>query len=127
MLVMSVAMLVTVLPSAQAQYSYAPTNADEQGVKAHYIRYFGSAKDDKGALLPGAMILLYTSGGSYVFVTDDQGRFSSDLPYTSFPENATLKCVKAGFDLVRLSQRPGPQSAPRPTMQVDCTFRQKSG
>jgi hypothetical protein len=116
--------VLTVLPAASAQYAYSPTNPDEL---AHHVRYFGSAKDDKGALLSGALILLYTSSGSFTFVTDEQGRFSSDLPFNTLPENATLKCAKAGFESVRLSQRPGPPSAPRPTMQVDCVFRRKSG
>jgi hypothetical protein len=116
--------MLTVFPAARAQYAYSPTNPDEL---AHHVRYFGSAKDEKGRLLPGALILLYTSGGSFTFVTDEQGRFSSDLPFNTLPENATLKCAKAGFEPVRLSQRPGPPSAPRPTMQVDCVFRQKSG
>jgi hypothetical protein len=42
-----------VLCAAHAQYLFDPSNADEQ---APGIRYFGSAKDDKGILIPGVTV-----------------------------------------------------------------------
>lgn len=117
--------LIALIPSAWGQYSYSPYNPDEQG---HNVRYFGSAKDNRGALIPGVMILLYSRQGSFIFVTDDQGRFHDNLPFAKPPDDATVKCVKTGFEVVQIIRRPGPTGEPRPTVQVDCVLRPaKSG
>jgi hypothetical protein len=110
---------LAVVPSASAQYTYNPANADEQG---NTIRLFGSAKDDKGALLPGVTILLDATSLSYVAVTDEQGRFRVALPKETWaPEKVAPSCFKQGFVLVRVTKRPG--TGPKPTMQVDCVLR----
>lgn len=103
---------------AHAQYTYNPANADE----GPGIRYFGSAKDDKGALLPGVSVLLSTPQLSFLVVTDDQGRFRVNLPLDMRPENVTAKCFKAGLQVVQTSKRPGP-TGPKTTVQVDCVLR----
>ena len=106
------------LQVVHAQYAYNPANADE----SPGIRYFGSAKDDKGALLPGASIMVANPQVSFLFVTDEQGRFRVNVPLNMVPEKVTLKCFKAGFQLVQLNKRLGP-AAPKQTVQVDCVLR----
>lgn len=105
--------------TASAQYSFDPSAADEQGPA---IRYFGSAKDDRGILLPGVSIQIDGPDSVYVFVTDEQGRFRANLPLETVAEKVSVKCFKAGLQLVRVMKRPGPK-APRPTVQVDCILR----
>src|ERR1700722_16786301 len=74
---------------AAAQYDYDPSAADEQGPA---IRYFGSAKDDKGSLLQDVTIELDGNQSAFVFVTDDQGRFRGNLPLGMGSEKVTAKC-----------------------------------
>ena len=110
---------VTVLPwVAAAQYVYNPANADE----GPGIRYFGSAKDDKGALMPGVSVQLASPQLSFLLVTDAEGRFRINLPLDMRADTVTPKCFKAGFELVQINKRPGP-SGPRLTVQVDCVLR----
>jgi hypothetical protein len=103
--------------SASAQYVYDPANADEQ---ISGIRYFGSAKDDKGSLMGGVTVQLSTAHVDFVTVTDDQGRFRTTLPLEMVSALVTPKCFKAGFQPVRVIKRPG--TGPRPTVQVDCVL-----
>lgn len=105
--------------TASAQYTYDPSADDEQGPA---IRYYGSAKDDKGTLLPGVSVQIDSQEGVYLFVTDEQGRFRANLPLNMVPEKVTPKCFKTGFQQVRVTKRPGPK-APKPTVQVDCILR----
>ena len=100
-----------------AQYAYDPTNADEQ---IPGIRYFGSAKDDKGSLLAGVTVQLSTAHVDFVTVTDEQGRFRTTLPLEMVSALVTPKCFKAGFQSVRVIKRPG--TGPKPTVQVDCVL-----
>jgi hypothetical protein len=108
----------TASPIAIAQYTYNPSSADE----APGIKYFGSAKDANGALLPDVSIQIISSSLTYVVVTDEQGRFRENAKLDMVPEKVTLKCFKEGYQLVRLNKRPGP-SAPKRTVQVDCVLR----
>ena len=103
---------------ASTQYVYNPANADE----GPGIRYFGSAKDDKGALLVGVSILISNEQLSFLLVTDDQGRFRANLPLDMRPEGVTPKCFKVGYQLVQMSKRLGP-TGPKVTVQVDCIMR----
>jgi hypothetical protein len=107
---------------AYAQYSFDPSNPDEQ---TPGIRYFGAAKDEKGVLLPGVTVLIVIGGrSSFVFVTDDQGRFRGTVPLTladSTPDTVAAKCSKMGYQFVRAIERPG-LGAPRPYVQVDCVL-----
>jgi hypothetical protein len=107
-----------VASAASAQYVYNPANADE----GPGIRYFGSAKDDKGALLPGVSILISNEQLSFLLVTDDQGRFRANLPLGMRPEAVTPKCFKVGYQLVQMNRRLGP-AGPKVTVQVDCIMR----
>jgi hypothetical protein len=112
------------IPSARAQYTYDPAAADEQ---IPGIRYFGSAKDDNGSLMPGVTILLDGGQSSFIFVTDEQGRFHGTLPLDAVASRISPKCWKSGFEFLRATKRPGPE-APKPTVQVDCVLRPaKSG
>jgi hypothetical protein len=104
---------------AVAQYAYDPSNPDEQGPG---IRYFGSAKDEKGSLLAGVTVLIDSDETSFVFVTDEQGRFRGKVPLNMVAAKVTADCSKPGFQTVRVTKRPGPQ-APKPTVQVDCVLR----
>ena len=87
-----------------AQYAYDPTNADEQ---IPGIRYFGSAKDDRGSLLAGVTVQLSTAHVDFVTVTDEQGRFRTTLPLEMVSALVTPKCFKAGFQSVRVIKLPG--------------------
>lgn len=119
-LVMIVAALAATT-SAWAQYSFrAP---DEAQLKS-MIRYFGSSKNEKGALLPSVTVKLDSDQSNYVFVTDEMGRFRAQLPLHATPEKTTVKCFREGFELVRVNVRPGP-AAPSQTVQVDCVLRAK--
>lgn len=112
-----------VMACAYAQYSFDPANPDEQ---TPGIRYFGSAKNEQGVLIPGVTVLILIGGrSSFVFVTDDQGRFRGTLPLTpadSAPDTVAAKCSKTGYQFVKVIKRPG-MGAPRPYMQVDCVLR----
>jgi hypothetical protein len=105
--------------TASAQYTYDPA-ADDERVPS--IRYYGSAKDDKGSLLPGVSIEIDSPDSVYVFVTDEQGRFHANLPLGTVAEKVTAKCFRTGLQQVRVTKRPGPRG-PRPTVQVDCVLR----
>jgi hypothetical protein len=109
------------MPWASAQYVFNPANADEQ---TPGIRYFGSAKDDNGSMLPGVVIRLDTPAVQYVLFTDEQGRFRKKLPVDALPEAVTATCAKPGFQLVRVTKRPG--QGPRPSVQIDCLLRATS-
>jgi hypothetical protein len=109
---------------AEAQfYTFDPGNADEQGPPG--IRYFGTAKDEAGAIVPGATMVLEGANASFIFVTDEQGRFKGNLPPTLIAQKVSAKCSKTGFTAVRVSKRPGPAGA-KPTVQVDCLLRRAS-
>jgi hypothetical protein len=103
---------------AGAQYVYNPAAADE----GPGIRYFGSAKDDKGALLAGVSVQLTSQQLSFLLVTDAEGRFRVNLPLDMRAELVTPKCFKKGFELVQVNKRPGPVG-PKLTVQVDCVLR----
>jgi hypothetical protein len=105
----------------QQSYLYDPSAADEQTG----IKYFGAAKDAKGALLKDVTFQLVTSQSTFVFVTDDQGRFRGSLPLGTTPEKVTSTCFKAGFQMTRIDVRQGPK-APKPTVEVNCFLRSTS-
>ena len=102
---------------ASAQYTFDPASADEQ---TPGTRYFGSAKDDNGALLAGVTVEIDTPESKLVVITDAQGRFRVKIRLDT--EALSLKCYKAGFELVRVIKRPG-TGVPKPTVQVDCVLR----
>jgi len=106
---------------AAAQYTFNPAAADE----APGIRYFGSAKDEKGALLPGVGISIVVAGQrlNFISVTGDDGRFRIIVPLDMPREKTTVKCFKTGLQLVRMTQRAGPRKGPQKTIQVDCVLR----
>jgi hypothetical protein len=108
--------------SSSAQYAFNPASADE----APGIRYFGSAKDENGALLPAVSVLIDSDKQSYLFTTDEQGRYRVNVPLNLTPERVTMKCFKSGFQLVRMNKRLGP-SGPKLTVQVDCVLKKSAG
>lgn len=112
-----------VMASSSAQYvfdSLAEDDHDEGG-----IRYFGSAKDQKGKLVAGASIVVVDPQAAFIFVTNDEGRFRGRLPAGTDTSQVQLKCSKAGYQQVRVTKRPGPANA-EPTVQVDCLLRAES-
>jgi hypothetical protein len=113
------AIALLVISSVSAQYTFDPSAADEQG---NGIKYFGSAKDDKGSLIPGVTVLLSSGQNSFVFVTDDTGRFRGLLPVDTAPKTVSAKCAKSGFEFVKAIKRLG-LDAPKPYVQVDCVIR----
>jgi hypothetical protein len=120
--VLLVALGATLLPTAIAQYVSDPSSEDEKDS----IRYFGSAKDASGAVLPAATILITHKSSSFVFVTDEAGRFRGHLPLQAVAGQVSVKCFKADFEPVRLTKRAGPAGA-RPSVQVDCILRATAG
>lgn len=112
-----VAMLA--VASSSAQYAYDPSNADEQGPG---IRYFGAVKDSRGAHVAGATVVISDHSSRFLFVTDEAGRFRGMLPPETVLAQVELKCFKMGYQLVRVTKRPGPANA-KPTVQVDCLLR----
>lgn len=114
-----VAVIACVVASAAAaQYIYNPANADE----GPGVRFFGSAKDENGALLSGVSILLQSGQLSVLLATNEQGRYRVDLPVDTRPERVTAKCFKNGLQVVRITRRPGPKG-PKVTVQLDCLLR----
>jgi hypothetical protein len=108
-------------PIVFAQYVFNPASADE----GPGIKYFGSAKDINGALLPDVSIQILGDNSTFVSVTDNQGRFRENVTLDMVPDKVKLKCFKEGYQLVRLNKRLGP-SAPKQTVQVDCILRATS-
>ena len=102
--------------SASAQYSFDPSNADEQ---SGGIKYFGSAKDDQGALLSGVTILV---GRELVLVTDAQGRYRGSVDPQYTPDVTTLGCSKPGYQFVSMIKRPGPAGAAQQTVEANCVL-----
>ena len=102
---------------ASAQYTFDPNNADEQlaGVK-----YFGSVKDERGALLTGASILI---AQRMAVVTDEQGRYRVNVDVQG-ADKASVACSKPGYSLLRVTRRPGPSGGVKKTVQADCVLRQ---
>src|ERR1700730_11603700 len=80
---------LTLSASAWAQYTYRPPESDEHG---ETIRYFGSSKDDKGVLLPVVTVEISAAQSTFVFVTDEMGRFHGHLPLSSAADKLSLKC-----------------------------------
>jgi hypothetical protein len=105
---------------AWAQYSFDPSNADEN---SGGIKYFGSAKDDQGALLPGVTIRI---GRELVLVTDAQGRFRGSVDPMYAPDETAVGCSKPGYQLVRVVKRPGPAGAARQTVEANCVLHKIS-
>jgi hypothetical protein len=104
------------LSSASAQYSFNPNNADENGPG---IKYFGSAKDDQGALLPGVTMVI---AHAYTLVTDDQGRYRGNIDEMYTVENTPVGCSKPGYEFVRVVKRNGPTNGAKKTIQADCVL-----
>jgi hypothetical protein len=105
--------VTTALP-AWAQYSFDPNNADEQGPG---IKYFGSVKDDRGALIPGASVLI---AHTFVLVTDAQGRFRGNVDDGYTADKTVVGCSEPGYKFVRADKRSGPSGGIKQTVQVDC-------
>lgn len=113
-------LLILAIRPVCAQYTYDPANPDEQPGAG--LRYFGSVKDENGALISGASIMIETKQESFVFVTNALGRFRGLLPMALAGTPTELRCSKPGYQLVRIRKRPGPKSQ-QFTMQVDCVLR----
>jgi hypothetical protein len=105
---------LAVISSASAQYIFDPSNADEQGGG---IKYFGSAKDDRGSLVPGATIQI---AGAFTLVTDEQGRYRGFVNEIYPGETTPIVCFKPGYAFVRVIKRPGPAGGVAQTFQADC-------
>jgi hypothetical protein len=104
---------------ANAQYSYNPSNADEQGPG---IKFFGSAKSQDGVMMADVQFLFAGRDTSIVAKSDDQGRFRAILPLDFGVVRPSITCFRQGFSVDKLTVRPGPTGA-RQTVQVDCVLR----
>jgi hypothetical protein len=109
----ALALLLATAGPVMAQYVFDPNADDEQGPGA---KFFGSAKDQRGALLPGVTI---TIAHAYTLVTDAQGRFRGIVNVSGV---STVGCSKPGYELLRVNKRPGPKGV-RETVQIDCVFK----
>lgn len=112
-------LLLPTIPLAAAQYAF---DTSRDGHAETGTRYFGSARDDQGTRLPDVIFLLDSPQVTFSFVTDGSGRFAGVAPVELRAGTASARCVKAGFQQVRLSQRPGPRNGRR-TLQIDCVLR----
>lgn len=120
--VLLVAALCWSSPVALAQYTFDPANEDEQG---EHIRYFGAVKDEEGSLVKDATIVITHKSSSFVFVTDNLGRFRGQLPLDAVAGKVAVKCFKAGFEPVRVSKRAG-SSGKKRSVQLDCVLRRSA-
>ena len=114
---LALCLLALLTAPALAQYVFDPSNADEQGPG---IKYFGSAKDDRGALLPGVTI---TIAGAFTLVTDAQGRYRGLVDDIYQGDKTPIGCSKPGYSFVRMDRRAGPAGGARQTYQADCVLR----
>lgn len=113
-LILTAAVLaLTAAAPAMAQYVFDPNADDEQGPG---VKFFGSAKDARGALMPGVTI---TVAHAYTLMTDAQGRFRGIVNVSGA---STVGCSKPGHEILRVNKRPGPKGV-RETMQIDCVFK----
>jgi len=103
---------------ASAQYAFDASNPDEQGIK-----YFGSAKDAGGTVIPGATIVLAIDKASFIYFTDETGRFRGSVPLDTDLTKVSTTCSKAGYKFVRFSKRPGPTNNDKPSVQLDCVLK----
>jgi hypothetical protein len=108
--------LVAASLPVSAQYVFDPSNADEQGPG---IKYFGSAKDDRGALLPDVTI---TIAHAFTLVTDAQGRYRGLVDDIYAGDKTPIGCSKPGYSFVRIDRRAGPAGGARQTYQADCVL-----
>jgi hypothetical protein len=112
-----VGLLAVLLPvsSAVAQYSFDPNNADEKGPGT---KYFGSAKDDRGALLPGVLVAVV---GYSAVITDQQGRYRANIA-DAYPDfNRTpVWCSKPGYSFVRVTKLKGPSGGEKKAVEANC-------
>lgn len=106
----------SMLSPALAQYMFNPNNADEQGPG---IKYFGSAKDEQGALLPGVTMIV---AHAFTMVTDEQGRYRGNIADMYTLDNTPVGCSKPGYEFVRVVKRAGPTSGAKQTIQADCVL-----
>ena len=104
---------------ASAQYAFDPNSADEQGPG---IKFFGSAKDDQGALIPGVSVFVTKAN---VFFTDKQGRYRGNVDLGAETAKAPVECSKVGYELVRVTKRPGPANVKKQTIEANCVLRKK--
>jgi len=111
------------MSSTSAQYALDWEEEAHDG-REHGVRYFGSAKDDSGKVLPNVTFLLESAQGNFVFVSNADGRFRGTLPKDIEPKAVTPRCSKAGLEFVRATKRLGPKAA-EATVQVDCFLRRK--
>lgn len=110
--------------SAYAQYFSDETLG--AATPRDHVRYFGSAKDENGKLLADVTILLEGEQASFVFLTNHDGRFRGALPLQIPGTSVKARCVKSGFESLRIIKRPGPKTGAEPSMQVDCVLRKVS-
>lgn len=103
----------------QAQYTFNPSAEHEQGPG---IRYFGSAKDSTGDLMSEVTVLLAVGTSTFVFFTDEQGRFRGKLPVDATREKVTARCSKPGYTYISSTKRPGVDAGVQ-SVQVDCVLR----
>jgi hypothetical protein len=104
---------------AMAQYTLESQTDHHE---ASGVRYFGSARDDRGVFLADVSFILDSAQGSFVFLTDASGRFRGNLPLGTLSQEVTARCWKPGLKTVRLTRRKGPGSG-APSVQLDCTLR----
>ncbi len=105
---------------ARAQYAYDPSAADELEKPGNL--YFGAARDESGARVPDATIILETSQMNYTLVTDEQGAFRAKLPLDVLPDGVRASCSRPGYVVVRVTKRLGLKKGKSP-VQVDCLLR----
>jgi hypothetical protein len=120
-----VTLAMVLMPPALAQEGYALESPLDDHDETKSIRYFGSAKDNRGALLAEVTVLLDTANVSRIFVTDTNGRFRAHLPLDTPMSAVTPNCAKEGYVVERVTKRPGPKLG-RASVQVDCVLRRAS-
>jgi hypothetical protein len=120
MSVLRLAALALILATpAAAQYTFDPNAADEQGPG---IKFFGSAKDDKGVLIPGVSVFVTKS---FVLFTDKQGRYRGNVDLGADTAKAPIECTKPGYETVSVTKRPGPANMKKQTIEANCVMRKK--
>lgn len=107
------------MSTASAQYAFESVDQDE----LDGVRYFGSAKDEKGALLSDVTFRIESDRAAFMFISDAEGRFRGMLPIDIPLKSVTPACFKEGHEAVRVTKRPGPKTAKHSSVQVDCIMR----
>ncbi|HWA21028.1 MAG TPA: hypothetical protein VG735_01375 [Caulobacterales bacterium] len=113
------ALTIALAVPARAQYDYDPANADEQ---PQGVRLFGVVKEERGAFVDGATIIVDQRTYTYVLTSNVAGQYASSLPLDVQPDTLRVSCAKPGYKFIRLTRQAGGPDKKK-WVEVNCVLR----